>query len=114
MLLDRHHDQHRRQEEDGDDSAASLPPARYAGTKKRRIARGGKFGEEELYGEEGDYADGDEDGEEYEVEDVDDDLAPVDDGTSKFSFPLQFILCVRFLFISFYMLWRNFLHWQCY
>lgn len=79
MLLDRHHDQHMRQEEDGEDGA-SLPPARYAGTKRSRRSRGDKFGEEE---EEDFY--GDEEGEEdYDVEDdIDDDLAPVEDGTSK-------------------------------
>lgn len=84
MLLDRHHDQHRRQEEDGEDSV-SLPPARYVSSTKRRRLRGSKF--DSLYGEEedeeaGEFAEGEED---FEVEEeVDDDLAPVEDGTSKF------------------------------
>ncbi|KAL5104938.1 Zinc finger and SCAN domain-containing protein 2 [Taenia crassiceps] len=82
MLLDRHHDQHRRQEEDGEDSV-SLPPARYVSSTKRRRLRGSKF--DSLYGEEedeegGEFAEGEED---FEVEEeVDDDLAPVEDGTN--------------------------------
>ncbi|KAM7536874.1 hypothetical protein Aperf_G00000086471 [Anoplocephala perfoliata] len=76
MLLDRHHDQHRRQEEDGEDGI-SLPPARYAPSAKRRRFRGSKF--DTLYGEDEEQEFGD--GEEYEVAEVDDGLAPVTDGS---------------------------------
>nr|VZI12497.1 unnamed protein product [Spirometra erinaceieuropaei] len=77
MLLDRHHDHHRRQEEDGEDGTP-VTPAKYSSVRRKRPR--GKL--EHLGGlYDGDtFIDGDNE-DDYEIEDeVDDDLAPVDDG----------------------------------